>query len=69
MVVVSVDEGNMEASGIEEFSHFEHRIDVALSRERYANYVWFLSACNSMRRHFLFLYAKNKKIKDGYVCD
>lgn len=69
MVIVGVDKGNMEASGIEEFSHFEHRIDVALSWERDANYVWFFSARNGMRCHFFSRMPKKKQNKDGYVCD
>lgn len=42
MVVDGVDEGDVEASGVEEFSHSHHRVDVALSRIWNTNYMWFL---------------------------
>ena len=52
MVVDGVDKADMKAFCVEEFSHFQHRVDVALSWVRDANYVRFLHVTNDMRSHF-----------------
>lgn len=68
MVVDGVDEGDVEAFSVEEFSNLQHWVDVALSRERHANYVWFLSARNGRRCHFSCA-KKNDRKMDMYVID
>lgn len=55
MVVDGVDEGNVDAFGVEKFSQFQHGIDVALGWVRHEGYMWFLSVIKGMRFHFLFL--------------
>lgn len=37
MVVVGVDKGDVEASGVEKLGYFQHGVDVALCWIRYAN--------------------------------
>lgn len=60
VIVDGVDESDVKASGVEEFSHFQHGIDVPLSRIRYANYMGLFSVVNHRRCHFLFLLRKDE---------
>jgi len=61
VVVDGVDEGDVEAFDVEEFSHFHHRVNVALSWVRHANYVWFLFVRNKTGSHFLSLFCQKTK--------
>lgn len=70
MVVDSVDEGNIEAFGVEEFSHFHHRVDMALRWVRHANYVLFPGGRNGTRFHFLSFLCDRKENENKYcICD